>query len=115
MWRTEPVTAENVLDDLWIGVKGQSNSVIAGSPRNILRYSLGTLSCGGRALTGLGVSPDYQTLSNSECREDVPRESDGGCEGPSSKGKQPRSTAKVSKSMLSGQGGGVVQTARTLA
>ena len=27
-------------DDLWIGVKGQSNPVIAGSPRNILRYSL---------------------------------------------------------------------------
>ena len=34
---------ENFLDDLWIGVKGQSNSVIAGSPRNILRYSLGCL------------------------------------------------------------------------
>ena len=31
---------ENFLDDLWIGVKGQSNRVIAGSPRNILRYSL---------------------------------------------------------------------------
>ena len=27
-------------DDLWIGVKGQSNSVIAGSLRNIFRYSL---------------------------------------------------------------------------
>ena len=40
MWRTEPITAENVLDDLWIGVKGQSNPVIAGSPRNIFRYSL---------------------------------------------------------------------------
>ena len=37
----EPSTAENVPDDLWIGVKGQSNPVIAGSPRNILRYSLG--------------------------------------------------------------------------
>ena len=33
-------SAENDLDDLWIGVKGQSNPVIAGSPRNILRYSL---------------------------------------------------------------------------
>ena len=40
MWRTEPLTAENVLDDLRIGVKGQSNLVIAGSLRNILRYSL---------------------------------------------------------------------------
>ena len=27
-----------ILDELWVGVKGQSNSVIAGSPRNIFRY-----------------------------------------------------------------------------
>ena len=31
---------ENYLDDLWIGVKGQSNSVIARTPRNVFRYSL---------------------------------------------------------------------------
>ncbi len=31
---------ENRLDELWIGVKGQANLVIAGSPRNIFRYSL---------------------------------------------------------------------------
>jgi hypothetical protein len=31
---------EKYLDDLWIGVKGQSNPEIAGSPRNIFRYSL---------------------------------------------------------------------------
>ena len=40
MWRTEPSTAENVPDDLWIGVKGQSNPVIAGSPRNAFRCSV---------------------------------------------------------------------------
>ncbi len=34
------MVVENSLDELWIGVKGQSNSVIAGSPRNIFRYSL---------------------------------------------------------------------------
>jgi hypothetical protein len=28
------------LDELRLGVKGQSNSVIAGSPRNVLRNSL---------------------------------------------------------------------------
>ena len=100
MWRTEPSTAENVPDDLWIGVKGQSNPVIAGSPRELIS--------GGKALTELGVLPDYQTLSNSECRLIVSRESDGGCEGSSSKGKQPRPTAKVSKSMLSGEGSGTV-------
>ena len=32
---------ENSFDELWIGVKGQSNRVIAGSLRNIFRYSLG--------------------------------------------------------------------------
>ena len=31
---------EKVSDDLWIGVKGLSNWEIAGSPRNIFRYSL---------------------------------------------------------------------------
>jgi hypothetical protein len=28
------------LDDLWVGVKSLSNWEIAGSPRNIFRYSL---------------------------------------------------------------------------
>jgi len=27
-------------DELWLGVKGQSSSVIAGSPRNVFRNSL---------------------------------------------------------------------------
>ena len=31
---------ENMGDDLWLGVKGQANSVIAGSPRNVFRYSV---------------------------------------------------------------------------
>ena len=31
---------EKPSDDLWIGVKGQSNSVIAGSPRNAFRCSV---------------------------------------------------------------------------
>ena len=31
---------ENRSDELWIGVKGQSNLVIAGSPRNSFRASL---------------------------------------------------------------------------
>ena len=31
---------EKCLDELWIGVKGQSNSAIAGSPRNSFRASL---------------------------------------------------------------------------
>ena len=39
-WKSEPGWVENRLDELWLGVKGQSNSVIAGSPRNIFRDSL---------------------------------------------------------------------------
>jgi len=31
---------EKCSDELWIGVKGQTNLEIAGSPRNIFRYSL---------------------------------------------------------------------------
>ena len=31
---------ENMGDDLWLGVKGQTNSVIAGSPRNAFRCSV---------------------------------------------------------------------------
>ena len=34
------MTVENVWDDMWIGVKGQSNSVIAGSLRNAFRCSV---------------------------------------------------------------------------
>jgi hypothetical protein len=34
------VWVENCSDEVWIGVKGQSNWEIAGSPRNIFRYSL---------------------------------------------------------------------------
>ncbi len=55
---------ENNLDELWVGVKGQSNFVIARSPRNSFRASLESLHRGGRALTGLGgVQPtdSYQT------------------------------------------------------
>ena len=59
---------ENSSDELWVGVKGQSNLEIAGSPRNIFWYSLATLSTGGRALNGLGAPPGYQTQPNSECR-----------------------------------------------
>jgi hypothetical protein len=59
---------ENFWDELSVGVKGQSNSVIAGSPRKIFRYRLGQFNTGGRALKRLGVSPDYQTVPNSECQ-----------------------------------------------
>ena len=72
------MSVENDLDELWVGVKGQSNSEIAGSPRNIFRYSLEELSDGGRALDGLGAPQGYQPQPNSEYHTLVPRESAAG-------------------------------------
>ena len=69
---------ENLWDELCVGVKGQSSSVIAGSPRKIFRYRLGQFIAGGRALERLGVSPDYQTVPNSECQRMLTRDADGG-------------------------------------
>jgi hypothetical protein len=40
------VTVEKVLDELWIGVKGQSNLEISCSPRNNFRVSLGFICSG---------------------------------------------------------------------
>ena len=57
MWRTELVSVEKLWDELWIGVNCQSNTEIAGSPRNSFRASLMVKSIGGRALIGLGPTP----------------------------------------------------------
>ena len=51
-------------DDLWIAEKFQSNSEIAGSPRNSFRASVDKEITGGRALNGLGgdeLTEPYQT------------------------------------------------------
>ncbi len=37
---------ENLSDDLWVGVKGQSRLVIAGSPLNAFRCSVGSCPLG---------------------------------------------------------------------
>ena len=63
---------------MWIAEKFQSNSEIAGSPRNSFRASLELEIGGGRALNELGGHKAYRTLSNFECRAIVLRESDGG-------------------------------------
>jgi hypothetical protein len=63
------VHLEKCLDELWMGVKGQSNLAIAGSPRNILRYSLDCFTSEVKLLDGLGSLQAYQTQPNSECRD----------------------------------------------
>ena len=57
-----------LLDELWVGAKDLTNSVIAGSPRNSFRASLEVKRYGGRALNVLGAFTGYRRLSNSEYR-----------------------------------------------
>ena len=66
-WRTEPVDVEKSLDDLWVGVKGQSNSEIARTPRNAFRCSVKRGVMEVELPIGLGGFAAYQTLMNSEC------------------------------------------------
>jgi hypothetical protein len=58
-------------DELWVGVKCQTNQEIAGSPRNAFRCSLGTYPLGGRALNGLGgaslPNPIKLRIPRSDC------------------------------------------------
>ena len=49
------MSVEKGWDDVWIAVKFQSNSEIAGSPRNSFRASLDVKIYGGRALKVLGA------------------------------------------------------------
>ena len=49
MWRTERTDVEKSADDLWLAEKFQSNSELAGSPRNALRRSGGDGQSKGRA------------------------------------------------------------------
>lgn len=60
---------EKYLDELWIGVKGQSNLEISCSLRNNFRVSLDFQSLGGRALDSQGGLPAYQRKPNSEYQE----------------------------------------------
>ena len=59
---------ENFWDELSVGVKGQSNSVIAGSPRNAFRCSVACFTTGVELLDGLGALPGYRNQPNSEYR-----------------------------------------------
>ena len=50
---------ENFSDDLWLGVKDQSNLKIAGSPRNSFRASLRSFPTGVERLDEGWVLPGY--------------------------------------------------------
>ena len=68
-WRAELIDVKKSRDEVWIAEKFQSNSEIAGSPRNSFRTSLVLLAHGGRALNEVGankVTELYQT-TNTMC------------------------------------------------
>ena len=54
-WRAELIDVKKSRDEVWIAEKFQSNSEIAGSPRNSFRASLDVKIYGGRALKVLGA------------------------------------------------------------
>jgi hypothetical protein len=60
------VSVEKALDELWIGVKGQSNLEISCSLRNNFRVNLSDNTFRGRALDPQGGLPPYQREPNSE-------------------------------------------------
>jgi hypothetical protein len=60
------VNVEKFLDELWIGVKGQSNLEISCSLRNNFWVSLEIPLSRGRALDPRGGLPAYQREPNSE-------------------------------------------------
>ena len=54
-WRSELIDVKKSRDEVWLAEKFQSNSEIAGSPRNSFRASLEVKIYGGRALNELGA------------------------------------------------------------
>ncbi len=60
------MSVEKALDELWIGVKGQSNLEISCTLRNNFRVNLGNKQFGGRALDPQGRLTSYRREPNSE-------------------------------------------------
>ena len=58
---------EKCLDELWVGVKGQSNQEIARTPRNAFRSSSVCIVIEVELPIGLGGFIAYQIQTNSEC------------------------------------------------
>ncbi len=72
--RSEPVVGEMAWEDLWLEVICLSNPEIAGSPRNIFRYSPLLKFCGVELLDGLPSISKANQL-NSEYANFFPEES----------------------------------------
>ena len=68
MWRFEPTDVEKSADELWVGVKCQSNQELAGSPRNAFRHSVRFILPEVEHWSGAGGEMPYQIMLNSEYR-----------------------------------------------
>ena len=66
MWRAAPISVEKLLDELRVGVKGQSNLEIARTPRNAFRCSLGGYLREVERLIGCEGFTACQVQTNSE-------------------------------------------------
>ena len=67
--RKDPRSVEKLLDEVRVGVKGQSNLEIARTPRNAFRCSLLRLLPEVERLIGCEGFTAYQVQTNSECRQ----------------------------------------------
>jgi hypothetical protein len=101
--RPEPVVVAKTWDDLWLGVICLTNPEIAGSPRNIFRYSGSYANLGVEHWMGYQAQARYlnQTPNTKERSELVSpaRLSESG-----RAGKQPKLPIKAPKSWLSCKG-----------
>ena len=70
-WRTEPTPVEKLADELWLAEKFQSNTAIAGSPRNSFRASVEASPMQVEHWIHDGPIPGYWMESNSEWQGDV--------------------------------------------
>ena len=61
------ISVEKLPDEVCVGVKGQSNSEIARTPRKAFRCRLGCFSCEVERLIGCEGFTAYQVQTNSEC------------------------------------------------
>ena len=66
-WRFEPTDVEKSADELWLGVKCQSSQELAGSLRNVFRYSVRIILWEVEHWFDAGAETVYQIMSNSEC------------------------------------------------
>ena len=68
------ISVEKLLDELCVGVKGQSNSEIARTPRKAFRCRLGCFPCQVERLIGCEGFTAYQVQINSEWARVIDRE-----------------------------------------